>query len=421
MTQFISDREQISDLTRRRHTDPPELWIVVATVSVLLHFIIFWLLRSSALSSLSFQHSKQARSTSIELVEVPLKGKKKSVRRKTTRQSITQKSAPITPPVKPKVVEKPANQKLIAATQPTQVPAPQPPKAPQSTSTQITATPPKSKKFTPKPIVTPKTTSTPSTVTPSPTPPPPPPLTPPPDPTGTSTPPPPPNPTGTSTPPPPPNPTGTSTPPPNPTGTSTPPPPPDPTGTSTPPPPPPPPGSTKTSTPPPQKISSGPTTSEGKKPTESKKTIAGRPTNNRSPLKFNPIPGTGGGLIAISHTLPRSEQMAMLQQRKLTGDAPPKHLAQYQGSGSIPIDPTWLGVSFKLPPATILANLAIDQDGKFVTASMIEIRPPSLQGQKEQYEKLLDRIYQNQKFKPGFDIDAKDPITSNLLVRITIK
>ena len=105
----------------------------------------------------------------------------------------------------------------------------------------------------------------------------------------------------------------------------------------------------------------------------------------------------------------------------MTGDAPPDNLAKYLGSGSKPIAPSWLGVSSKLQPATILVNLVIDQEGKFFTASIIEINPPSLQGQKAQYEELLGKIYQNEKFKPGYNNNAENPIVaSNLLVNVII-
>jgi hypothetical protein len=113
--------------------------------------------------------------------------------------------------------------------------------------------------------------------------------------------------------------------------------------------------------------------------------------------------------------------MKLLLQREITGNAPPTHLAEYKGSKSISIAPTWLGVSPKLQPAAILANLAIDQDGKFFTASIIKISPPSLQGQKAQYEELLGKIYQNEQFKPAYDTDINNPTSSNLLVRVTIK
>jgi len=111
----------------------------------------------------------------------------------------------------------------------------------------------------------------------------------------------------------------------------------------------------------------------------------------------------------------------MWDRKELAGDAPPDNLAKYLGSGSKPIAPSWLGVSSKLQPATILVNLVIDQEGKFFTASIIEINPPSLQGQKAQYEELLGKIYQNEKFKPGYNNNAKDPIVaSNLLVNVII-
>ena len=394
MTQFISDREQIS-LTRRQHNDPPALWITVATFSVILHLLVFWLMRSSALGFLSFKHSNQARSTPIELVEVPLKGKKNPGRRKTVRQSTTQKPAPTAPLVKPKVVEKPAttNQKLIAAKpQPTQVPAPQPPKVPQSTSTQITATPPKSQKITPTltPTPDPIPTPTPTNSTPIP------------DPIPTSTP-------TNSTPIPDPIPTPTPT---NSTPTPTPTPTPIPTPNSTP-------------TPTPKRsetISSRPTTQDGKKPRESLNKPLDRSTNNSSPDKTNLNQvETGGGLIKISHIFTYSEHKKMWDRKELAGDAPPDNLAKYLGSGSKPIAPSWLGVSSKLQPATILVNLVIDQEGKFFTASIIEINPPSLQGQKAQYEELLGKIYQNEKFKPGYNNNAKDPIVaSNLLVNVII-
>ncbi|MBW4636118.1 MAG: hypothetical protein KME30_30840 [Iphinoe sp. HA4291-MV1] len=70
MTQSVADKTPIPDKAWRRHTDPPLLWIAVATISITLHlliFLIFWLLRS-------YSYSLSQRSSSnpipVDFVEI---------------------------------------------------------------------------------------------------------------------------------------------------------------------------------------------------------------------------------------------------------------------------------------------------------------------------------------------------------------
>ncbi|MBR8834684.1 MAG: hypothetical protein DSM106950_11760 [Stigonema ocellatum SAG 48.90 = DSM 106950] len=76
MTQSFAGQTPIPDNTWRRHTDPPSLWIAVATGSVVLHFLLFWLMRLSGFSLLS-QQQKNA-PIPIEYMEFSPKAQSKA-------------------------------------------------------------------------------------------------------------------------------------------------------------------------------------------------------------------------------------------------------------------------------------------------------------------------------------------------------
>jgi hypothetical protein len=69
MTQSV-DQSSITDVTSRRHNDPPGLWIAVVTSSVALHLLVFWLMRSSNGFSPWFPRASQA-AIPIEVIEIP--------------------------------------------------------------------------------------------------------------------------------------------------------------------------------------------------------------------------------------------------------------------------------------------------------------------------------------------------------------
>ena len=76
MTQSVAGKTPIPDKIWRRHTDPRGLWIGVATSSVALHLLLFWLMRSSELSLLSQQQSSA--DIPIEFVETSPKARPQS-------------------------------------------------------------------------------------------------------------------------------------------------------------------------------------------------------------------------------------------------------------------------------------------------------------------------------------------------------
>ncbi len=68
MTQSV-DQTSITDITSRRHNDPPGLWIAVVTSSVALHLLLFWLMRYNNPLSLWFPRDPEA-IIPIEVIEI---------------------------------------------------------------------------------------------------------------------------------------------------------------------------------------------------------------------------------------------------------------------------------------------------------------------------------------------------------------
>jgi len=87
MTQSVADKTPIPDKASRRHTDPPGLWISVAAISVTLHLLLFWLLRSN---SYSLSQRSSSNPIPVEFVEIssgrkaPSKAKPVSSKRAST-------------------------------------------------------------------------------------------------------------------------------------------------------------------------------------------------------------------------------------------------------------------------------------------------------------------------------------------------
>ena len=99
MTQSVADKTPIPDKASRRHTDPPRLWISVAAISVTLHLLLFWLLRSN---SYSLSQRISANPIPVYFVEIsserkaPSKAKPVSSKRSSTtgKSSVARSSKP---------------------------------------------------------------------------------------------------------------------------------------------------------------------------------------------------------------------------------------------------------------------------------------------------------------------------------------
>ena len=99
MTQSVADKTPIPDKASRRHTDPPRLWISVAVISVTLHLLLFWLLRSN---SYSLSQRNSSNPIPVDFVEIsserkaPSKAKPVSSKRSSTtgKSSVARSSKP---------------------------------------------------------------------------------------------------------------------------------------------------------------------------------------------------------------------------------------------------------------------------------------------------------------------------------------
>ncbi|QIR39166.1 hypothetical protein HCG51_22285 [Tolypothrix sp. PCC 7910] len=76
MTPSVADKTSSSVKDRRRHTDPPSLWVAVVIGSLSLHLLAFWLIRSYQSSLLWRQQSKAA--IPVEVIEIASQPKSKA-------------------------------------------------------------------------------------------------------------------------------------------------------------------------------------------------------------------------------------------------------------------------------------------------------------------------------------------------------
>jgi hypothetical protein len=180
MTQSV-DQTSITDVTSRRHNDPPGLWIAVVTSSVALHLLLFWLMRYNNAFSLWFPGDSQA-IVPIEIIEIsPSSSKAKPAKPQLKAKTVSppsanQQSSAVTPKnensggINFGAIRKQRKRNTFVSKSNTQlvpkksVPTPKPIFTPKPTPT-ATPTP----IFTPTPTATPTATRTP-TPTPTPTP-----------------------------------------------------------------------------------------------------------------------------------------------------------------------------------------------------------------------------------------------------------
>ncbi len=92
MTQSV-DQTSITDVTSRRHNDPPGLWVAVLTSSVALHLLLFWLMRYNNAFSLWFPRDSEA-IIPIEVIEIsPTASQNKPVKRQLKAKTVSPPSA----------------------------------------------------------------------------------------------------------------------------------------------------------------------------------------------------------------------------------------------------------------------------------------------------------------------------------------
>jgi hypothetical protein len=102
MAHYFGDKTQEYAKVWRRHTDPPGLWFAIAIVSLALHLLLFWLMRSY-----SFSLSRQNQNPiPVEIIEV---------------SSPRQLRAKPKPKIRTTVLPKPVRQKSLVAPLPKQI------------------------------------------------------------------------------------------------------------------------------------------------------------------------------------------------------------------------------------------------------------------------------------------------------------
>ncbi|NJM69323.1 MAG: hypothetical protein HC862_03305 [Scytonema sp. RU_4_4] len=128
MTQSVADNKTpIPDQARRRHTDPPGLWIAVATISITLHLLFFWLLRSYSYNLISRRSSSNP--IPVDFVEISSQPKTPSKAKPvlSKRVSTTEKSSVAQGNLTPKSTSTVEDSNAIAFTNPDEARTSQPP------------------------------------------------------------------------------------------------------------------------------------------------------------------------------------------------------------------------------------------------------------------------------------------------------
>ncbi|WP_143854109.1 hypothetical protein [Nostoc sp. 'Peltigera membranacea cyanobiont' 210A] len=401
MTPSVADKTPIPAKVWRRHTDPPGLWIFVVVSSVSLHFLVFWLMRSSNAFSLWFPQQNQS-AVPIELIEIAPKTKSTAKIVSSKPLSSTQKSVPArssqTARTTPRnedfgAINSPENlqkKSRIYASQPNSEPFRQqivPTPIPKPIA-KATPTPTPTPKVTPKPIA--KATPTPK-VTPTPT-----------------------VPVGNL-------PwkrrqeiklgKGTQLP----TGIPSNRPVSEPENRETP--------ATSTGETPATSTRETPATSTRETPATSTRETPATSTRETpaTSTRETPATSTRGASVAIVAPLSRDEVISLIQSKGFRQDALPDVIALYRGSNTKQLDPSFLVQNSELEPAQLLASLIIDQNGNFQQAVVLEIEPAKLQSEKSTYEQALSEVFKTENFLAAHNNDGTKPDLSNLYVRIKMQ
>ncbi|MDF5708063.1 MAG: hypothetical protein PUP90_10380 [Nostoc sp. S4] len=404
MKPLVADKTSIPAKVRRRHTDPPGLWISVVIGSVSIHLLVFWLMRSSNTFSLWFPQETQS-AVPIELIDISPKTKSTANTVSPKRLSSTQKSVParITPKnqdssainstdnlqAKSKTDASQTNsQRFRQRTVSKPIPKPTPTAIPKIPTDASQTNSQRSRQQTvPKSIATPIPKATPTI------------------PVanlpwnhrqklkfGKGT----PLPAGipsnlpvkeTS-----PTPTGQT--PPTPTGQT--------------------PLTPTQQTP---LTSTGQTSPTPARETPSIPTGQTPPTPNRETLPTS----TQGASVAIVAPLLKNEVSSLIKAGRLRQDGLPDAIAVYKGSGTKQFDSSFLLQNYELNPASLLASLVIDRNGNFQQAVVLEIQPATLQSQKSTYQQVLNEIFKTENFVAAQNNDGTKPDLSNLYVIIKIQ
>jgi hypothetical protein len=118
----------------------------------------------------------------------------------------------------------------------------------------------------------------------------------------------------------------------------------------------------------------------------------------------------------------RTEIEQLIQEGKLTPDGLPDVLAIHihNGSNIKNIESSYIPGNSVLEPAQFLVSLVIDNNGNFQQSEVLEIEPARLQSEKSLYEQLVNDTFRNDRFLPGENNDGTKPELSNLFMRIII-
>ncbi len=130
---------------------------------------------------------------------------------------------------------------------------------------------------------------------------------------------------------------------------------------------------------------------------------------------------TQTGIRVTFTSIDRTEVEQLIQAGRLRPNGLPDVLAIHTGSNTKNLESSYISGDSVIEPAQLLASLIIDHNGNFQQAQVLEMEPASLQGKKSLYEQVLNDIFINDRFLPGHNHNGTRPELSNLFMRINIQ
>ena len=117
----------------------------------------------------------------------------------------------------------------------------------------------------------------------------------------------------------------------------------------------------------------------------------------------------------------RTEVDQLILEGRIRPDGLPDVLAVHKGNNTKNLELSYIPGDSAIEPAQLLASLVIDQNGNFQQALVLEIEPARLQNERSLYEQVVNNFFSNDRFLPAQNNDGTKPELSNLFIRITIQ
>ncbi|WP_414549934.1 hypothetical protein [Anabaena sp. CCY 0017] len=117
----------------------------------------------------------------------------------------------------------------------------------------------------------------------------------------------------------------------------------------------------------------------------------------------------------------KTEVDQLILEGRIRPDGLPDVLAVHKGNNTKNLELSYIPGDSAIEPVQLLASLVIDQNGNFQQAQVLEIEPARLQDKRSLYEQVVNNFFINDRFLPAQNNDGTRPELSNLFIRITIQ